>query len=298
MPRQSNRQVLAGFEPPADRRRGSFVIRMALQRLAMRQHPAALRAAGRMAVILPLAQTLLLLGLLHAPLWQGLLGAEGFVVALLAASQLSRGNLESKFIGYGIALLNTAALGVVGIVLGGHLFWICGLISILPITWLCFGVTGARTVRRGWLAFAIPLVLLAGACGVGRYALEASSNQPDPATRQWQLDAAWAAFALRGGNGTERAVLRLRQAQAAFDAGDYDRAFACAHDGAFDATGRSRVPASEIGADLLDSLMRLKAQAFYNQRWGKTDRIWLPIKADPLPPELLHTGSLDITWAW
>lgn len=298
MARQSSRQVLAGFEPPANRRRGSFVIRMALQRLSMRQHPAALRAAGRMAVILPLAQALLLLGLLRAPLWQGLLGAEGLVVALLAASQLSRGNLESKFIGYGIALLNTAALGVVGVVLGGHLFWICGLIALLPITALCFIATGARTVRRAWLAFVIPLALLAGACGFGRYALEASPVQPDPATRQWQLDAAWAAFALRGGNGTERALLRLRQAQAAFDASDYTRAFDCAHDGAFDAKGRSRVPASEIGADLLDSLMRIKAQAYYNQRWGKADRIWLPIKGDPLPPELRHTGTLEINWAW
>jgi hypothetical protein len=116
--------------------------------------------------------------------------------------------------------------------------------------------------------------------------------------RRQQLMLAWAGYQLRGGTGTERALLRLRQAQAAFELGDYQKAFELANNGAFDATGRSRVPATAIGADLLDSLLRMKAQSLYNSTWNKDAAIRTTIGNAPLGPELLGLEEVPLRWAW
>lgn len=287
-----------GPQSPQKRRGGSFVLRMMLQRVAARQDPSALIAAGRIALILPLVQTILLVGVLNTEPWQALLGLEGLVIAALAYGQFRRGQIENKFIGYGIALLNAAALGAVGLALDGHLLWITGLVGMLAMSWLVFARSRPGTVRNAWLAFALPLLLLAAACGFARYGLWASETTSDVAARHPYLTASWYAFALRGGNGTERALLRLRQAQADFAAGDYASAFAIAHDGAYDSQGKSRVPATAIGAELLDSLLRLKAQAYYNDRWHKDEKIWMPIGVDPLPAEARSDETVKLRWGW
>lgn len=283
---------------PARPRRGSFVVRMALARVRVQQSPQALAMAGRMALALPVVQALLLVAVLNAPLWQGLLGLEGLVVGALASAQLKRGSADGKLVGYGIALLNAAALGAIGLALEGHLFWLTGMVVMLPMTWLVFSATAPGSVRKAVIAAALPLLLLAGACGFARWGIEASETQTDPEARLSQLDAAWLGLRLRGGTGTERALLRLRQSQAAFAAGQYTRAFVFAHDGAYDDHGNSRVPATAIGADLLDSLIRVKAQAFYNAAWDKQGDLWVPMGADPLPPELLDEASVKVKWGW
>lgn len=298
MPAVSNRQFLANLQPDPRGRRGSFIVRAILAPMRVRQSRHALVAAGTIAVALPVIQALLLVAVLDAEWWQGLLGLEGLVISLLARAQFRRASMESKLLGYGISLVNAAALGAIGMALGGHLFWVTGLVGMAAITWLTFSVTGAKTVRRVVAGFLLATLLLAGACGLARYGLVASAAQPDPAVRATLLDAAWAGLQLRGGNGTERALLRLRQAQAAFEGGRYQRAFELAHDGAFDSNGSSRVPASAIGQGLLDSLLRIKSQAYYNARWEKAEQIWMPIKNDPLPPEFLAEESVRAKWGW
>jgi hypothetical protein len=92
--------------------------------------------------------------------------------------------------------------------------------------------------------------------------------------------------------------LRLRQAQAAFAARDYPAAFAFAHDGAYDARGNSRVPATPIGQDLLDTLLRLKAQAFYNHAWQRDEGVRMSLAGDALPPQTLADPAVRVRWGW
>ena len=240
--------------PDGKKRRGSFIVRMALKRVTLHQHRDALKAASRMVLALPLLQSALLVGVLNAELWMLLLGLEGFLIAWLAAAQLSRPNPESKLLGYSVALMNAVLLGAAGIFLGSNVYWLTGLLGMLPVTLLVFRVTGKGTVKLAWLLFAAPLLLLFIGAGVGRAAIEMSKSESDPAARSTELEVAWVAFQVRGGSGTERALLRLRQAQAAFDEGEFERAFDFADDGVFDPDRRMRgIPQSAIGQDLLDS---------------------------------------------
>jgi hypothetical protein len=285
--------------PESKRRRGSFVVRMALRRVVMRQNPRALKAASRMVLALPLFQAGLLVGVLKAETWMLLLGLEGLLIAWLAAGQLSRPHPESKLMGYGIALLNIGLLSAVGLFLGSHVFWVTGLIGLVPISVLVFRVTGGRTVRLAWIGFIAPLLLVSLFCAAGRVALMHSVSIDDPASRRLHLDIAWHALHLRGGNGTERALMRLRQAQAAMQAGEYEAAWRYADDGAFEGNRLVRpIPASPIGQDLLDSLLRIKAQAFYNKTWGKDGQIYTPVAADPLPDDLRTHPDIDVRWGW
>jgi len=294
----TNQQALAANAALPRPRRGSFVVRMALARVANVQDPRALHAAGRIVLAMPVIQIVLLVGVLDAQWWQALLGLEGLVIAALAHAQLRRGSIETKLVGYGIALLNAGALGAIGLALGGHLFWVTGAICMVPVTMLVFGRTGTSTVRNALAAVALPMLLLAAGCGYARFALVHSQSQQDPAAQSFELRACWYAYLLRGGNGTERALLRLRQAQAAFAAKDFVRAYELAHDGAYNDRGDSRVPATAIGAGLLDSLLRLKAQAFYNQAWKKDEKLWTPIAPDPMPQDMLSEESVSVRWGW
>ncbi|MBZ0134907.1 MAG: hypothetical protein K8I27_00875 [Planctomycetes bacterium] len=285
--------------PDEKKRRGSFIVRIATRRMTLRQNRAALKAASRMVLVLPLIQVALLVGVLKGETWMLLLGLEGLMIAWLATGQLSRPNPESKLLGYGLAVLNTGLLGAVGLFLGSHVFWVVGLLGLLPVTALVFRATGARTIRHAWLAYVAPLLLLALFCGAGRATLIHSETLEDPHSRRVHLDIAWYALQLRGANGTERALMRLRQAQAAFAEQDYESAYRYADDGAFDGGRFIRpIPVSLIGQDLLDSLLRVKAQSHYNRRWGKHGTIFTPIAPDPLPAEILADPKAAVRWGW
>jgi hypothetical protein len=279
-------------------RRGWFISRVLLQPASLRQHRRALAAAAHMVLLLPLIQAALLVLVLKAEPWQALLGAEGLVISWLAASQFRRVSVEGKLAGYGIAMLNAVALGVAGVALGGHVLWLSGAATMAAVTWLAFAETGAHTVRNAWLALAVLLLPMVLFCAASRWALEASASTEDPASRGRLLSLAWAGYHLRGGNGSERALLRLRQAQAAFEQGEYAEAFQLAHDGAFDERGNSRVPASAIGEGLLDSLLRLKAQSLYNMAWNKSEPIQTLIRREPLGEELLDAPDARVRWGW
>ncbi|MBX3460539.1 MAG: hypothetical protein KF696_11345 [Planctomycetes bacterium] len=285
--------------PDEQRRRGSFVVRMMLRRVSLRQHPAALKAAARVLLVLPLLQGALLVGVLNAEYWLLLLCAEGLLIALLASSQLSRPTAESRLIGYGIGVLNIGAVAAVGAFLGVPLLWITGMIAMLPFSWLVLRPTGANTIKAGWAMFALPMLLLAAFAGFGRLSLEQSRTEQDPAARASQLHAAFDGMRLRGFNATERALLRLRQAQAAYQAGDYERAFEFASDGMQYPSGELRgIPKSPIGQDLLESLIRIKAQAFYNARWGKTGEMSTLIPQGQLSHEELSHEHARVRWGW
>ncbi|MBK8207969.1 MAG: hypothetical protein IPK87_14425 [Planctomycetes bacterium] len=285
--------------PESKRRRGSFVVRLALQTAVLRQHPAALKSASRILLLLPFVQAAILVGILDAERWLLFLCAEGLLIAWLASSQLSRPNPESRLIGYGIGVLNVGALAAVGAFLGVPVLWLTGALALLPFSWLVLVPTRARTVKAGWAAFVLPLLLLATFAGYGRLALEKSRTEGDPAARSGQLDAAWDAMRLRGFNDTERALLRLRQGQTAFATGDYDRAFWFANDGMQNDEGVLRpIPRSSIGQELLESLIMLKAQAYYNRRWDKADDARTPIEPEALPPELLAHEHAKVKWGW
>lgn len=291
---------LNSLELPAEKkRRGSFIVRLALARVTLHQHRDALKAASRMVMVLPVIQVALLVGVLNGELWLMLLGLEGGLIAWLASTQISRPTPESKVIGFGIALLNTALLSVTGIFLGSQVFWVTGLLGIAPVIYLLFTNTGKHTLKIAWLMFAGPLVLLTAFSAVGRVALVMSETETDPVKRAADLQLAWYAMQLRGANGTERALMRLRQAQTAFAAGEYARAYELADDGIYTGDRRLRaIPASLIGSDLLDSLMRVKAQSYYNQRWDKDGNIYLPIKPDPLDEESLTDPTTSVRWGW
>lgn len=285
--------------PPEQRRRGSFVVRMVLRRVSLRQHPAALKAAARLLMLLPLVQGAILVGILNAELWLLLLCAEGLLIAWLASSQLSRPTPESRLIGYGIGVLNIGAVAAVGAFLGVPLLWITGVVAMLPFSWLVLRPTGPHTVKAGWAMFALPMFILAAFAGFGRLSLEQSKSEEDPASRASQLAAAFDALRLRGGNPTERALLRLRQAQAAYQAGDYERAFELANDGMQYPGGELRgIPKSPVGQDLIESLIRLKAQSFYNARWDKTGEMSTLIPQGRLEDEDLAHHNARVRWGW
>lgn len=285
--------------PDDQRRRGSFVVRIALQRVAQHQHRDALKAASRMVLALPLIQGALLVGVLNAQYWMLLLAMEGLVIAWLSASQLSKPNPESKLIGYGIALLNALLLGAAGLFLGSHIYWLTGLLGMVAVTLLVFRTTGRRTVKLSWLTFAAPLLLLTLVAGAGRLAIELSKTETDAASRARELQVAWLVFQVRGGNGSERALLRLRQSQTAFEQGDYQQAFEFADDGVFNPDRRMRsIPQSEIGQNLLDSLLKMKAQSYYNRRWDKQEEIFTPIRPETLEAETLADPTVKVRWGW
>lgn len=285
--------------PESKRRRGSFIVRIALKRVKLRQNRHALTAASWMVLALPVIQVVLLVGVLNAEPWMALLALEGLLIAWLAAGQIKRPHPESKLLGFGIALMNTFLLSIAGAFLGSHVFWVTGLLGILPVAYLVFTATGRGTVRRAWAAYVLPLVVLLVAGGVTRGALVLSESEEDPGARLTQLRVAELGLLVRGGNGTERALIGLRQAQAAFEAGEYARAFELAHGTLYDDAGELRgVPQSAIGEELLDSLLHIKAQAYYNHRWGKDEKIFVHIKNEPLDKELLRDETVRALWAW
>lgn len=279
-------------------RRGSFSLRVMDRPSAPSQPEVALAAAGQMVLLLPIIQMLLLVGVLKAEPWQVLLGLEGLLMAWLARSQYRRVTREGKIAGFGIAILNAVAMGIAGIALGGHLLWLTGAAGMAAVAWLTFRPTGGRTIGHAWLGYSGSLLLVTLLCIACRAALELSSGGSEPAARARMLGFAWTGYHLRGGSGTERALLRLRQAQAAFEAADYSAAFAFAHDGAMNEKGGSRVPATAVGEGLLDSLLRVKAQAHYNGTWEKNDGITTAIGPEPLPAETLADPTVRVRWGW
>jgi hypothetical protein len=293
------RRKLSEFKPPPGLRRGSFVIREALRRATLRQHPAALKAAARMMLALPLVQGFILVALFLSEPWLLLVAAEGLLIALLAASQLKRPTPENRLIGYGVALANLLAVGGAGLFLSAYALTFTSLAALFPVTLLVFAPTGRRTLAGGWVCYAMPLLVIAVLAGFSRAQLSAAATELDAPARMKQLAWAWAGLQVRGGNGTERALLRLRQAQAAMAAGDWERAFGWAHDGVFRPEGDlRRIPESAIGADLLESLLRVKAQAHYNRRWQRAEIIQTRIGAEPVDAELLREVRAAVRWGW
>jgi hypothetical protein len=290
----------SSFElPDAQRRRGSFVIRIALKEVILKQHPAAMKAAGRLLLVLPFVQGALLVGILDAEPWMLFLCAEGLLIAWLAASQLKRPSPENRLIGFGVGVVNVGAVSAVGAFLGVPILWITGLLALLPFCWLLLRPTRRRTIAASWTMFAIPLLVLLVFAGYTRAALERSHTETNPQARLMQLGAAWHGLRLRGGNGTERALLRLRQAQSAFEAGYYDAAFHYADDGVRNDHGGMRgIPDSPLGGLLVDSLLGYKAQAFYNQRWEKEGPVQAPIRDESISDELLLHPSARVRWGW
>lgn len=283
----------------APRPRGSFIVRQLLKRVVLRQNPAALKAAGRMALLLPIVQAALQVLVLKAEPWQGLLALEGLLIGWLAASQLSRPDPENRWLGLGVALFNIAILCAAGVYIGGHMFWITGLATALPIAWLVIFPTYRWSVPVAWAAMAGPILALALVAGAARLALEQSVAEQDPAARLALLDRAFMGLRLRGDNGAERALMRVRQAQAAQAAGEYERAWRYADDGLFDQGRNFRaIPESYFARDLIDSLLSLKAANYYNAQWDQTDELRTRIKADPLDEETRNEPASPIRWGW
>jgi hypothetical protein len=284
--------------PDEKKRRGSFVVRQALRRVTLRQHRSALLAAAHILLLLPIIQGVLLVGVLNAELWMLLLCVEGLLISLLAAWQLKRPVPENRAIGYGVALLNIFALSLLGLFLGAHVLWVTGLLALFPISWLVLAPTGKYTVRAVWgLTLGVSLILLLFSAA-GRFGLE-HSKQAEPEARLTGLRVAWTAGHLRGMNDTERALMRLRMAQAALHIGDYQQAFDYADDGAFTATRSLRpIPEGPIGEHLLDGLLRVKAQAYYNLRWDEQHGVTLRVGEGPLDKETLRHPEVEVRWGW
>jgi hypothetical protein len=284
--------------PDAQKRRGSFVVRQALRRVTLRQHRSALLAAAHILLLLPVVQGVLLVGVLNAELWLLLLCVEGMLISLLAAWQLRRPVPENRAIGYGIALLNIIALSLLGLFLGAHVLWVTGLLALFPISWLVLVPTGKSTVRRVWaVTVAVTFVLLLFSAA-GRFGLERAKHI-EPEQRITSLRLAWSAGRLRGMNDTERALLRLRMAQAALAHGDYQQAFDYADDGAFTTMrGLRPIPDGPIGEYLLEGLLRVKAQAYYNQRWDADDGVRLRLGDGPLDADTLRDPDVRVRWGW
>lgn len=291
---------LASYAAPEGlNRRGSFIVREALKTKRLRQHPRAMKAAARMLLLLPFVQAGILVGILNAEPWLLLLCAEGLLIAWLAYTQLSRPTPENRLIGFGIGVLNVVALSVVGAFLGAPVLWITCMIAVVPFSMLLLKPTGRHTLRIAWAMLLLPLVLLAGVAGFMRLSLENSRNEQDPRARLRYLNAAWDGMRLRGYNGTERALLRLRQAQAAFEAGEYEVAFFLANDAMQNERGEIRpIPVGGFGDGLLDSILRLKAQAYYNARWRKDTPIGTQIGNQPLSDDLLKDPASRVLWGW
>ncbi|MEE9311597.1 MAG: hypothetical protein V3V10_04215 [Planctomycetota bacterium] len=285
--------------PEHKKRRGAYVIKMAIRKLVSRQSPQALRTAARMAILMPVLQMIVMVGIFNAELWVLLLGAEGLLIGFLASSQLSNPEPESRLVGFGVAVLNTLALSVVGAFLGSQVFWITGLLSILPVIFLVIRRTRGTSVKRAKLSFGAMWLLVMVLASGSRIAMEISKTDIENSTRAQALDVAFGAMQIRGDNGTERALLRLRQAQAAFEAGEYAAAFQYASDGLQDDKGNGRpIPKSDLADGLLKSLFRMKAQAFYNHTWKKTDPAIMPVKYGPLEDEIKDAEHVRIRWGW
>jgi hypothetical protein len=271
-------------------------VRELLRGPQLRQSPAALKAAGRMVLILPILQTALLVGVLNSELWLGLLGLEGLLMGALASSQLSQRDMQYRLLGLGMAFINTLALSVIGLFVNSHAFWISGAIGFLPAMALVLMPTGVRTIKAAWAAYILMFALLFGAGGLARFCIETAGSD-DVAARRMKVEVAWVAFVVRGGNGTERALLRLRMAQAAFAERDYEAAFRYTDDGLRYEDGRWRdLPASSLAELLFQSQLNVKAQAFYNARWNKNDPYRAAIKPEPLDASTL--SETHVKWGF
>ena len=265
----------------------------------LRQSRPALNTAARMTLLLPVLQGALQVGVLHAETWLLLLSLEGLLISWLAAQQFIRPSAENRLAGLLVGCVNALALAACGLFLGSHLFWITGLFWFFPVLVLVVRPTVRTTLRRAWLGFLLPFLLAFAAAGVARAGMELSRTEADPARRALLLDAAWAGLQVRGSNGTERALLRLRQAQARFALREYEAACRLADDGLFQRDRLLRaVPVSSIGSDVVESLLRLKAQAFYNHAWDKDAEIYTPIRDDALAPESLADPDARVRWGW
>ncbi len=264
-----------------------------------RQTPQALKAAGRMALALPLIQAFLAVAAMNAEYWQALLGLEGLLIGALAANQLAQRDMQYRLLGLGIAWVNGIALSVIGLFLGSHLFWITGLAGLAPISWLVLSPTTGRSVTLAWAAYALILTLLLGAAGFARYCVETAPEESGVASRRFKLDIAWGAFTLRGGNSTERAMLRLRMAQTAFEVEDWESAFVLADDGLAFPDRRSRAIAdSPIAEHVLRSLLLVKSVAYYNRTWGKSEPVETPVKSAPLDDETRNHPQVRLRWGY
>ncbi|CAG0929317.1 hypothetical protein PLCT1_01009 [Planctomycetaceae bacterium] len=271
-------------------------VRALLRGPRLRQSPQALKAASRMVLFLPILQTALLVGVLNSELWLGLLGLEGLLMGALASSQLSQRDAQYRLLGLGIAFVNTLALAGFGLFVNSHAFWISGTIGFLPAMALVLLPTGARTVKLAWAGYSLSFLLLFGASGFARFCIETAGGD-EVAARRLKLEFAWAAFVVRGGNGTERALLRLRMAQAAFAENDFEAAFHLADDGLRHKDGRWRdLPASPIAESLFQSQLSVKAQAFYNAAWNKNEPYRAVIKPDPLDASTL--SECRVKWGF
>lgn len=256
------------------------------------QTPGALKAAGRMLLLLPLLQVALLVGVLNAEPWLALLGLEGLLMSALAQSQLGQRDTQYRLVGLGFGFVNFLALAVVGLFVNSHVLWITGVLGFVPAAALVLLPTSRRTVAFAWLAYTCSFLLLFAAAATARFCIETAGAENE-ASRRWKLEVAWAAFVARGGSGTERALLRLRMAQAAFADGDFEAAFRYADSGLRFEDGRFRdLPANELAEPLFQSQLNVKAQAFYNATWGKHDPHRAIIKPDPLDASTLKENSV------
>lgn len=271
-------------------------VRALLRGPQLRQSPQALKAAGRMVLVLPILQTLFLVGVLNSELWLALLGLEGVLLGALAGSQLSQRDAQYRLLGLGIAFVNTLALAGFGLFVGSHAFWISGIMGFLPAMALTLLPTGPRTVKAAWACYMLAFALLFAGGGFARYCMETAGSD-DVAARGLKLEFAWAGFVVRGGNGTERALLRLRMAQAAFADKEYEKAFGYADDGLRFKDGRWRdLPASPLAEPLFQGQLSVKAQSFYNATWKKDDPWRATLKTEPLDASTL--SECRVKWGF
>lgn len=275
---------------------GWINVRALLRGRQLRQSPLALKAAGRMVLMLPVLQVALLVGLLNAEPWLALLGLQGLLLGALAHNQFARQDAQYRFVGLGLTLVNMLALAMIGLFVGSHVFWISALVALFPILALVLLPTKPQSVKLAWAAYLLAFAILLGLCGAARFCIETAAND-EPAARRLKLSVAWMAYAARGGNGTERALLRLRMAQAAFADEAYEAAFEYADDGLRYEDGRWRdLPASPLAEPLFQSQLNVKAQAFYNAAWNKNDPSKTQIKPEPLDTSTL--SECRVKWGF
>ncbi|CAG0992558.1 hypothetical protein ARNL5_03357 [Anaerolineae bacterium] len=275
---------------------GWINVRALLRGQQLRQSPLALKAAGRMVLMLPVLQVALLVGLLNAEPWLALLGLQGLLLGALAHNQFARQDAQYRFVGLGLTLVNMLALAMIGLFVGSHVFWISALVALFPILALVLLPTKPQSVKLAWAAYLLAFAILLGLCGAARFCIETAAND-EPAARRLKLSVAWMAYAARGGNGTERALLRLRMAQAAFADEAYEAAFEYADDGLRYEDGRWRdLPASPLAEPLFQSQLNVKAQAFYNAAWNKNDPYRATIKPEPLDTSTL--SECGVKWGY
>lgn len=275
---------------------GWINVRALLRGQQLRQSPVALKAAGRMVLMLPVLQVALLVGLLNAEPWLALLGLQGLLLGALAHNQFARQDAQYRFVGLGLTLVNMLALAMIGLFVGSHVFWISALVALAPILALVLLPTRPHSVKLAWAAYVLTFMVLLGLAGAARFCVETAATE-EPATRRVKLSLAWVALVARGGNGTERALLRLRMAQAAFADGAYEAAFEYADDGLRYEDGRWRdLPASPLAEPLFQSQLNIKAQAFYNAAWNKNDPYRATIKPEPLDTSTL--SECGVKWGY